>query len=465
MSDAGNGRGMPGRGVDPWTPPIAPLGATGGARDQRAEHRHLMRFGQTEMVVMPMWQARQTSVRDIEAQLARIWETRVDVELPGSDEPSVTEKGRSHARASVLNLIVTAPDGRAAERIAATMMSLGVRHPSRAIVLVADPGEGDGLDASITVHCHPGPMRAEQVCHETISLTCHGEPARHLSGVVAPLLIHDLPTHVWWPGDPPFDDPVFDQLVDISDRVIVDSSDFSDLLTGYHRLTNLRRRSGVGDLSWERLAWWHEVTAQFFDTPRFRRYLPNLNRIRIRYSVPPPGGPETRHAEEIAPLVRAPIAQALLYAGWLASRLEWRRAQPAGWTDDGTLEVRLESRYEMVDVSLTPHPTTEIDDGELVAISLRAFGEAGAAEFIIDRRGSAEATVATNADGMTALLRTMTCELKSEAELLSQQLIVDRNDPVFEAALRAAAVFLSGADGQSGRQPGGSGEPSAARGR
>lgn len=434
-----------GSGIDPWTPPLAPAGAGGGALEERAQHRHLMRFGQTEMVVMPMWAAEDTSVREIEAQLGRIWETRMDTLPPLPDgSANIAEKGRSHARASVLNLIVTAPDGEAAERIAATMMGLGVRHPSRAIVLVADPGEGDALDASITVHCHPGAVRAEQICHETIVLTCHGEPAHHLDGVVAPLLIHDLPTHVWWPGDPPFEDPVFDQLVDMSDRLIVDSSDFGELLTGYRRLTNLRRRSGVGDLSWERLAWWHEVTAQFFDTPRFRRYLPNLNRIRIKYSVPPPEGPETLHEDEVAPRVSSPMAQPLLYAGWLASRLEWRRAGPATRLPDGGLQMTLESRYEMVEVTMTPEPTADYDDGDLIAVSLRAYGETGAAEFIIDRRPG-DAVVATNADGMTALLRTMTCDSKSEAELLSQQLVIDRNDAVFEAALRAAAVFLAGA--------------------
>ena len=438
-----------GRGGDPWTTPLVPAGASDQARDERDEHRHLMRFGQTEMVIMPMWAARDTSVREIEAQLGRIWETRIDAEPPLPDgTPNVMEKGRSHARASVLNLIVTAPDGEAAERIAATMMGLGVRHPSRAIVLVADPGEGDALDASITVHCHPGPVRAEQICHETIVLTCHGEPAHHLDGVVAPLLIHDLPTHVWWPGDPPFEDPVFDQLVDMSDRLIVDSSDFSDLLTGYRRLTNLRRRSGVGDLSWERLAWWHEVTAQFFDTPRFRRYLPNLNRIRIRYSVPPPEGPETQRDDEVAPRVSSPMAQPLLYAGWLASRLGWRRVRPATVVPDGGLQFTLESRYEMVEITITPQATADYDDGDLVAVSLRAYGEAGAAEFIIDRRPG-DAVVATNADGMTALLRTMTCDSKSEAELLSQQLVIDRNDVVFEGALRAAAVFLAGAQDES----------------
>ncbi|MFN2484394.1 MAG: glucose-6-phosphate dehydrogenase assembly protein OpcA [Candidatus Limnocylindria bacterium] len=430
-----------GNGKNPWTPSSAPTGSDSDARRERAQHRHLMRFGQTETVIMPMWEARGTSVLEIEAQLGRIWQTRAgDV-----DGDRVTEKGRSHARASVLNLIVTAPDAEAADRIAATMMSLGARHPSRAIVLVANPlDRGDSIDASITVHCHRGPSQAEQICHETVMLTVRGEAAVHLSGVVAPLLIHDLPTHVWWPGDPPFEDPIFDQLVAIGDRLIVDSSDFTELLPGYRRLTNLRRQTGVGDLAWERLAWWHEVTAEFFDTPRFRRYLANLNRLIIRYAVPPAGRAGPEFEGEVAPGVSSPLSQALLYAGWLASRLEWRRYRTAEPLADGRLRLTLESRYELVDMRIEPVETDAYHEGDLVYASLRALGEAGAAEFIVDR-APGDAKLATNADGMTAALRTISCESKTEAELLSQQLIIDRHDRVFEAALRAAAVFLAAA--------------------
>ena len=436
-----------GNGKDPFAPATAPAGAPPEARDERAEHRRLMRFGEAEMVVMPMWQARGTTVREIEAQLGRLWQTRAgDIE-----DGRITEKGRSHARASVLNLIVTAPDAAAADRIAATMLSLGARHPSRAIVLVADHNlEGDAIDASITVHCHPGPSREEQVCHETVKLTVRGEAAEHLAGVVAPLLIHDLPTHIWWPGDPPFEDPIFDQLVAIGDRVIVDSSDFTDLFTGYRRLTTLRRQTGVGDLVWERLAWWHEVTAEFFDTPRFRRYLANLNRLVIQYAVPPAGGRPPEHPEDVAPGVRSAISQPMLYAGWLASRLNWRKYGTVAPLVDAGLRLTLEARYEMVDLRIEPVETDAYDEGDLVHVSLRAHGEAGAAEFIIDR-SPGDAKLATNADGMTAGLRTITCDSKSEAELLSQQLVVDRHDPVFEAALRAATVFLfaARADGEA----------------
>jgi glucose-6-phosphate dehydrogenase assembly protein OpcA len=407
-------------------------GAAEEAHREQAVHRQLMRFGDAETLATPMWEQRDTNVRAIAGHLAQLWDA-----LPASDngdEPRVTPKGLPHARASVLNLIVPVLDDPAADRVVRTLLQLGVRHPSRAIVLVPQPGvEGPALDARISTHCNDIRGAAERICYEEIVLTVRGEAAEHLAGVVAPLLIHDLPTSVWWPAIPPFGDPVFEQLVELSDRLILDSADFTEPLYGFRRLGTLRRRSGVGDLAWGRLGRWHELTAQFFDAPRFRRYLPNLSRLHVRYAP----GTDTP----------APMAQALLYAGWIATRLGWKRDRTIEQLADGRLRLRLEGRYEMVDLLIEPAPDPGIRSGELVSVRLRSLGEAGAAEFIIDRSGD-EATVATNADGMTALLRRVTLDDPGEAELLSVQLTTDLVDPVYEDALRAAGILLA-----SSREP------------
>lgn len=414
------------------------------ATDEQAVHRRLMRFGEAESLATPMWEERATTVPAIAAHLASLWSP--PAALDGA-EPLITEKGLPHARASVLNLIVTVVDEAAADRVVRTLVDLGVRHPSRALVIVPDPhGDGAPLDARISTHCHDAAGDADRICYEEVVLSVRGDAAAHLSGIVAPLLIHDLPTHVWWPGDPPFHDPVFDQLVEIADRVVVDSADFGDLLSGLRRLANLRRKSGVGDLSWERLSWWQELTAQFFDAPRFRRYLPNLSRLHVRYASAPPGGrrSEKLDADDIAPGVLSPLSASLLYAGWIASRLGWRRYETVDPLGEGRLRLRLEGRYEMVDLLIEPVATADVPPGELVSVRLGSLGETGAAEFIVDREGDL-ATVASNADGMTALLRRVTMEAITEAEVLSADLVLDRNERVYESALRAAAVFLDAA--------------------
>ncbi|MGQ0608864.1 MAG: glucose-6-phosphate dehydrogenase assembly protein OpcA [Chloroflexota bacterium] len=411
--------------------------------EEQAVHRRLMRFGEAESLTTPIWEADDTSVRAIAGHLASLWDVPLGFDDGG--DPLVTEKGLPHARASVLNLIVTVVDEAAAERVVHTLVGLGVRHPSRAIVLVPQHGaQAAPIDGRISTHCNDASGGGDRVCYEEVVLTVRGEAAEHLSGIVAPLLIHDLPTHVWWPGDPPWDDPVFDQLVEMGDRVIVDSSDFSDLLTGLRRTSTLRRRSGVGDLSWERLTWWQELTAQFFDAPRFRRYLPNLSRLHVRYAIPSPVGHRHDEDEEVAPGVPAPMAQALLYAGWIATRLGWRRHRTLEPLTDGGLRLRLEGRHEMIDLLIEPITTDAVRPGELLSVRLRSLGETGAAEFIIDRDGD-DAMVATNADGMTALLRRVAMESPREPELLSSQLTMDVADPVYEDALRAAAILLASA--------------------
>lgn len=411
------------------------------AERELAVHRRLMRFGDHESRVAPVWSEKGTSVLAVESHLASLWT------LAGDDGARVTEKGLPHARASVLNLIVTVPDEPLAERVVSTLLGLGYRHPSRAIVLVANPDhDGPWLDASVSAHCHAIHDADEQVCYEEVVLTIRGEAAEHLDGIVAPLLIHDLPTLVWWPGDPPFADPIFDQLVEMSDRLILDSSDFSDLLLGYRRLSTLRRRSGIADLAWKRLGWWQELTAQFFDAPRFRRYLPNLNRVIIRYALPPAiGGPAAAPApDDPAPGVASPLALAILYASWIAARLDWKRHATVKPLEDGCLALTLEGRYAMVELRIEGVPTDAAVDGELLSVRLRARGETGAAEFIIDRDGD-EAILASNADGMTAQLRRVRMELPTESELLASTMVAGQHDPVYEGAVRAAGVFLAAA--------------------
>jgi glucose-6-phosphate dehydrogenase assembly protein OpcA len=421
---------------------------TGGpsrlVQEEQAVHRRLQRFGEHESLATPVWEARATSVRDIAAHLATLWDPPGSLDQDG--DQTVTVTGLPQARASVLNLIVTVVDDAAADRIVGTLLDLGNRHPSRALVLVAQPGAGERpLDARVSTHCHQAAGDGDRVCHEEVILTVRGEAAEHLSGVVAPLLIPDLPTHVWWPGDPPFDGPVFEQLVEMGDRVLFDSADFADLLGGLRRLGSLRHASGVGDLSWERLAWWQELTAQFFDAPRFRRYLPNLSRLLISYAVALEGADGTdEDANESDPGVSSPMAQALLYAGWIATRLGWRRHRTLEPLVDGAFRLRLEGRHEMVELALRPEATSTVRPGDLTSVRLRSLGETGASEFIIDRDGE-DAVVATNADGMTALLRRVAMESPREAELLSAQLTNEVVDPVYEDAMRAAAILLASA--------------------
>ena len=252
-------------------------------------------------------------------------------------------KGATSALTSS-NLIVTVTDEPAGQRVLETLLSLGTRHPSRAIVLQADPGaDGNPLDARIGTHCRNGESGAGWVCFEQLALTVRGEAARHLDGTVTPLMIHDLPTHVWWPHEPPFGDPIFDQLVELADRLVVNSSNFSDLLAGLRRLGVIRRRAGVGDIAWERLAPWQELTPSS-STPALRRSAHTcLDCASKRRSYPSSksGRRRARDGHRVG-LTGGPGGPV---RGLDRDRLAWRRRSPRN-KRRRRVRIGLEGRYE-----------------------------------------------------------------------------------------------------------------------
>ena len=149
------------------------------------------------------WSARAHSIAEIEAELSRIWAAQdLTVRVDGETTRHIA------ARTSVMNLVVVARRPEFAEQCAATIQMLTGRHPSRTIVIQsADPDGPSWLDARVEAHCVMPRPDAPETCAETIHVTCGGESGRHLAAIATPLIIHDLPVTVWWPGEPPLTQP------------------------------------------------------------------------------------------------------------------------------------------------------------------------------------------------------------------------------------------------------------------
>jgi hypothetical protein len=192
-------------------------------------------------------------------------------------------------RTSVMTHLAWVPTGweEAAER---TLAGLAEQHPSRTILLFPRPTDEDALDLDASVQCFTFGGRA--VCAEVIRVRLCGERSRHPASVVVPLLVADLPVFCRWRAMPAFDN-VFDELVGVVDRLIVDSTEWPNdtLSQSYGRLAKRFDRTAISDIAWER-------------TERWRRELAAAWPFEAR---------------EIS--VRATYAQALLLAGWLRSRL------------------------------------------------------------------------------------------------------------------------------------------------
>ncbi|MFL5944128.1 MAG: glucose-6-phosphate dehydrogenase assembly protein OpcA [Gaiellaceae bacterium] len=218
-----------------------------------------------------------TSVREIERELSTL---RID-----------PEAAAPYQRTSVMTHTAWVPPEwvEAAEDV---LSGLAERHPSRTVVLVPEPDEEDGLAADVEVDVYPvGGGR--HICTETIRVRLKGERAHAPASVVQPLLLPDLPAFLRWRGMPPFGEAHFEGLVDVVDRLIVDSTEWPDLPASYAPLAEIFDRVQVSDIAWARTSRWR---------PQLATLWPDIAKVkRLR--------------------VTGTAAQAHLLAGWLRSRL------------------------------------------------------------------------------------------------------------------------------------------------
>ena len=196
----------------------------------------------------------------------------------------------SRLRTNVMTHIAWVPEEwvEAAEDVLA---GLAERHPSRTIVLFPQ-SNGEGLEGKVESDSFPtslGPM----ICTDTIRIQLHGTSAEHPASVVEPLLVSDLPVFVRWRGVPPFADSAFEELIEVADRLIVDSTEWPGLPAPYARAAEIFDHVAVSDIAWARTSRWRPMLASLW--------------------------PQIATVKQIK--VTGTEAQAHLLAGWLRSRL------------------------------------------------------------------------------------------------------------------------------------------------
>jgi hypothetical protein len=196
-------------------------------------------------------------------------------------------------RTSVMTHLAWLPHGWI-ERGRETLAGLAEQHPSRTILLLPQPDASeDRLDAVLWLERFPTGTDGVQIGTEVIELHLLGARAKAPASIVEPLLIFDLPVFLRWRGLPPFGSDELDQLVHVTDRLIVDSTEWPDLPKPYADLARLFGSAAVSDIAWARTSRWRAHLASFWPAIR------SVRTIRVR----------------------ATAAQAHLLRGWLSSRL------------------------------------------------------------------------------------------------------------------------------------------------
>jgi glucose-6-phosphate dehydrogenase assembly protein OpcA len=355
-----------------------------------------------------------------------------------------------------MNLVVVARRPEIAERGAATIQALTGKHPSRTIVVQsADPDGPSWIDARVEAHCILPREDAPEICAETIHLIAGGEAGRHLNALVAPLIIHDLPVTVWWPGEPPFTSPACADLLGASDRMIVDGSTWSG--DGLERLGQMAAVADasqlpVSDFAMVRQSRWREAIASVFDDPDFLPYLRSLRRVAVTYGT---------HDETGAPGTTN-LVKPVYHVAWLASRLGLTVVKPLS-VAAGTAAPKTRAGASARPALSRGMVATLADGRNEIAVVIRPVtssmpaGTTLRVELLCERRGSelrADVTAEAETvhvrvwqDGVEVLDREFLAVRRGDVDLLAEAIEIGRRDNVSIGTLRTAAKLVGATPG------------------
>ncbi|HEX8102692.1 MAG TPA: glucose-6-phosphate dehydrogenase assembly protein OpcA [Solirubrobacteraceae bacterium] len=351
-------------------------------------------------LVEDVWRERDTSPARIEAALRGILSER-------------HAESEGFVAARTLNLVAIV-DAEFRGEIENRLQKVGRYLPSRTILCAVRKGQ-QTIDAWCSMAAEePASSNGDRaIARERIELIIGPEHLKSLATIVDPLVVTDLATVVWAPHG--HADGV-DALRRLAQVVLIDSLDESEVSLALCRADELAGDLYIVDLAWLRSTPWRERVAAAFDPPAFRPSLKEISGVTVRHR--PDSG-----------------ASAMLFVGWLASRLGWRPERLTSRGDEwrGTVrarrgEVRL--RLEPADDMKAPGlggVTVETASGSSVSLD-RSPG--GLKEVRRERDGNEQSwTVLGASRGEPGIL----------GEGVRQALL---RDPTYKPALAAARVMV-----------------------
>jgi len=304
-----------------------------------------------------VWSAQGTTPDAIEAALRQLL-----VEVHAEDDSLVP--------ARVLNMIAFV-DREWSGEIANRLSGVGRYHASRMVVLSYEPGR-ERLDARVMISADSDRAPGEiALLRETVVVELGRQHLDDLLTIADPLVVTDLPTLLWSPHG---HQEVVAELLALAQAVLVDSVDEPAASDALDRAWSLKEQAYVVDLAWLRSTPWRERVASSFDPPRRREDLRAITSVTVRHHP-------------------ASTVTAMLFAGWLASRLGWRTGPLSSHGDalsgsaaagDGEVRLCLQSAPELqvrglegVTIETASGRSMSLDRGSggLRAISREAGGE------------------------------------------------------------------------------------------
>ena len=360
--------------------------------------------------------------RAIEAGLHELWR-----------HADAGEVGGALVRAASLTLMIPVPLGQSADDLIGVIDRVNLVHPCRAILVVLDESVSEPVALLNTHYRRAGNEEAARYWEE-IRIVAPPRAIHQAMSAASTVVLPGLPLQTWWPGAVAFDGDQYNLVVEVSDRVLLDSARSREprasLLALAGAIEIAHESIAFGDLSWSRLNPWRVLTAELFDAPIDQNMLHSVERVVVEYS-------RSAGADE--------SVQALLFVGWFASRLGWEpRAaleEVPGtwrfWLVDGVrpVEVRIVRNDRPPGPDLKPIPG-------LRSILIETTEGERQTRYVVERTGTGDEVRAVKQDGANVEGRAHLPHL-DEVELLQEELGGFATDRIFVDSLNVVVGLVA----------------------
>jgi glucose-6-phosphate dehydrogenase assembly protein OpcA len=348
-----------------------------------------------------VWSAQDTTPEKVAAALRELLHSRY-------------EDNEGYAPARVLNMVAVV-DREWKGEIQNRLERVGRYHASRTVVCAVEHGRRT-LDAWASLHSAVDPEEPGQLalCHEDVEVDVGPQHLPHLDTIVDPLLVSDLVTVVWSPHAHP---DAVDALLGLADVVLLDSVEDLDVRGALTRVSELAEKAYIVDLAWLRSTPWRERVAATFDPRQWRPSLSHISAVTVRHRA------DSK-------------AAALLFVGWLASRLGW---QPAAMiASNGSMLGKARGRRQEVELRL--ENVDELNVPGLAGVTIEtAHGES----ISLERGSGGLKATRTLRDGKSTTWTVLGAS-RGEGGILGEgvrQALL--RDPTYRPALDAARALLA----------------------
>jgi glucose-6-phosphate dehydrogenase assembly protein OpcA len=263
---------------------------------------------------------------------------------------------------------------------------------------------------------------------ELIRLEAVGDSRKWVPDTVSRLITADLPVFVWWVGDLPDHETLFDRMAFGAQATVAvvnsNEMDLRDLpvLDAMTRSPSRERATALADFTWQRLRTWQEMVARFFDTKECAADLARIRTLRVRFQQ------RAREPERAS-------NQAALFVGWLGARLGWTEARAKGD------KLVMTSKAGDVEITFEGANKKGLADGALVDVELRADH----ARYRVHRADDDPMAICWEGErpGVPFPNQCVRVHMPDDGVLLCRVLERPLRDRLYEASLHAAAAIAT----------------------